>query len=243
MLHYANIWEINIKYCEQMLKISVLVDNEPGRGLFGEWGLSIYAEYGKTKILFDADTNPSVLDYNAGKLEIDLSKLDFAVLSHYHYDHTGGFKLVGEVAPSLTVYVPPGPGHELEELGLKPVVVEKTVEVFKGVYVIGPLEAWKDFYEIALAIKLEGKGLVLLVGCSHPGVDKIALKAQKDTGNRVYHVIGGFHGPSKETLDKLAEIATYISASHCSGNSAKNYLSRKYSEKYREVRTGTIIEY
>ncbi len=227
-------------YC---LKIIVLVDNEPGPQLFGEWGLSMYTEKENVKILFDADTNPAILDHNAKKLEVDLSKLDFAVLSHYHYDHSNGFRLVGKLKHGLPIYVPPGPSYQLEEIGLKPIVVKKTTEVCEGVYVVGPLEAWENFYEIALAIKIKDRGLVLLVGCSHPGVDKIALKAREDLGINVYHVIGGFHGPSKEILDNLAKIATYISPSHCTGNTAKNYLNQKYPEKYREVRTGTVIEY
>ena len=224
-------------------RIAVIVDNESNSGLLSDWGLSIYVESTSWRALFDAGSSPSILRHNAKKLGIDLHSIDFAVLSHYHYDHSNGFRLVGKLKHGLPIYVPPGPSYQLEEIGLKPIVVKKTTEVCEGVYVVGPLEAWENFYEIALAIKIKDRGLVLLVGCSHPGVDKIALKAREDLGINVYHVIGGFHGPSKEILDNLAKIATYISPSHCTGNTAKNYLNQKYPEKYREVRTGTVIEY
>jgi len=68
----------------------VLVDNNPYKeGLETAWGLAVYLETDQTKLLFDTGPDPGVLERNAEKLGIDLSKIDFIVISHPHGDHTG----------------------------------------------------------------------------------------------------------------------------------------------------------
>ena len=64
-----------------------------GVGLMGEWGLSILVEAGGLNILLD--TGPGVsATHNADRLGVDLAKVDKIVLSHGHFDHTGGLKEV-----------------------------------------------------------------------------------------------------------------------------------------------------
>lgn len=71
------------------LKITVLVDNTDGEKIKGEWGLSFYIEYGDRKILLDAGLS-GLFAENAVKLGIDLSQIDYVVLSHAHDDHANG---------------------------------------------------------------------------------------------------------------------------------------------------------
>lgn len=71
------------------MKIIVLIDNIENGEYVGEWGLSIYVEYGGKKILLDTGTTGAFAD-NAAKMGIDLSEIDFGVLSHAHYDHSDG---------------------------------------------------------------------------------------------------------------------------------------------------------
>ncbi|MFC1909345.1 MBL fold metallo-hydrolase [Chloroflexota bacterium] len=74
------------------LRITTLSENTAGKGDFlGEWGLSILLETGGTTILFDSGKSISAV-YNADALNIDLSKISKIVLSHGHYDHTGGLR-------------------------------------------------------------------------------------------------------------------------------------------------------
>lgn len=77
-----------------MIEITCLNDDRCNTENFQhEHGLSLYIEYKNAKILFDVGQS-SVFKNNAKKLNIELSKIDYLVLSHGHYDHTDGLKYV-----------------------------------------------------------------------------------------------------------------------------------------------------
>jgi len=74
------------------LSITTLSDNTARMGDFlGEWGLSILVETGETRVLLDTGKSFSAV-YNADTLGVDLGSIDIIVLSHGHYDHTGGLR-------------------------------------------------------------------------------------------------------------------------------------------------------
>jgi 7,8-dihydropterin-6-yl-methyl-4-(beta-D-ribofuranosyl)aminobenzene 5'-phosphate synthase len=76
------------------LTITTLSENSASMGTFlGEWGFSVLAETGDKTILFDTGQSISAA-HNADVLGVDLSKADKMVLSHGHFDHTGGLKSV-----------------------------------------------------------------------------------------------------------------------------------------------------
>ena len=71
-------------------RITILVENTAGgRGLLAEHGLSFWIELGHKRVLFDTGQG-NVLNGNALRLGIRLEMADAIVLSHGHYDHTGG---------------------------------------------------------------------------------------------------------------------------------------------------------
>ncbi len=71
------------------MKATVLIDNISENYLSKEWGLSIYIEYNEKKILLDTGASEKFIK-NAEELGIDISAVDYAVLSHAHYDHSDG---------------------------------------------------------------------------------------------------------------------------------------------------------
>lgn len=74
--------------------ITTLIENTSGRPLLhGEWGQSLLVETDENIILFDTGPGDMILE-NAVRLGVDLSKIDKIVLSHGHYDHTGGLQAV-----------------------------------------------------------------------------------------------------------------------------------------------------
>ncbi len=84
------------------LKITVLVDNNAGYGLSSEHGLSLWIEADERRILLDTGQGEA-LPTNAEKLGMDLSSTDCLVLSHGHYDHTGGISRLLRTAPEAEV--------------------------------------------------------------------------------------------------------------------------------------------
>ncbi|MCD6453365.1 MAG: MBL fold metallo-hydrolase [Dehalococcoidales bacterium] len=76
------------------LCITTLSENTAGLGNFmGEWGISVLVESDDLSLLFDTGQGISAA-YNADLLGIDLSRVGKIILSHGHYDHTGGLRLI-----------------------------------------------------------------------------------------------------------------------------------------------------
>jgi len=76
------------------LRITTLSENTAGfPGVLAEWGLSVLIETGDLKILLDTGASIS-MPHNAPIFGLDLSTIDKIILSHGHYDHTGGLKEV-----------------------------------------------------------------------------------------------------------------------------------------------------
>jgi 7,8-dihydropterin-6-yl-methyl-4-(beta-D-ribofuranosyl)aminobenzene 5'-phosphate synthase len=79
---------------------------EPKKGTKQNFGFSALIKYDGKTILFDSGTNADILEKNAKALGVDLSKVDFAVASHAHSDHTGGFDYLVRMNPKVKIYFP-----------------------------------------------------------------------------------------------------------------------------------------
>lgn len=84
--------------------IMVIVDNISNMGMSGEWGLALLVEYGDQKILVDAGASDLFLKNMAG-LGIDVKDVDYAVLSHAHYDHANGMPAFFENNTKAKLYL------------------------------------------------------------------------------------------------------------------------------------------
>ncbi len=87
--------------------ITILVDNRAGEGLASEHGLSFWIETNGRRIMYDTGQG-GALETNAAVLGIDLSRTDTLVLSHGHYDHTGGIPQVLRQVRATEIYCHPG---------------------------------------------------------------------------------------------------------------------------------------
>ena len=86
------------------MKITVLCEDTSNCSLKSEHGLSLYIESEQGKILFDMGQSDLFFE-NAEKLGIDLRQVDFAVISHGHYDHGGGLEKFLQINKKAPVFI------------------------------------------------------------------------------------------------------------------------------------------
>jgi 7,8-dihydropterin-6-yl-methyl-4-(beta-D-ribofuranosyl)aminobenzene 5'-phosphate synthase len=93
--------------CRAQDKVTILYDAfGDSKELTKDWGYSALVEHDGKRILFDTGNNAAIFEHNVKALAVDLTKLDFVVISHRHADHTAGLRYVLSVNPNVTVYVP-----------------------------------------------------------------------------------------------------------------------------------------
>ncbi len=142
----------------QKVIITVLVENTvKTSGLMAEHGLSFWIQYGDKNILFDTGQSELLIS-NAELLDIDLSSADFVVLSHGHYDHTGGLRGVLKKAENAIVYLHPSslePKYHKRDDCVKEIGIEsKTRELLYG-----RVKTEKAFYTRGYNELLPGLGI------------------------------------------------------------------------------------
>lgn len=89
------------------MRAKILIDNVTKDELIPEWGLSIYLEYGGRRFLLDTGASDQFLA-NARNMGIDLTKVEFGVLSHAHYDHADGIGAFFEANSQAPFYLRKG---------------------------------------------------------------------------------------------------------------------------------------
>jgi 7,8-dihydropterin-6-yl-methyl-4-(beta-D-ribofuranosyl)aminobenzene 5'-phosphate synthase len=104
----------------------------------------------------------------------------------------------------------------------------------------------------AVVVKLKGKGLVVLSGCSHSGAINVLRQAQRLTGeDRVHAFVGGMHLTGgifehliPRTLDELATMAPrWLVPGHCTGWKATHEIARRLPEAYVQKSVGTRLRF
>lgn len=192
----------------QELLVLPLVDWYPGSpGLATEAGVSYLVKAEDTTVLFDLGLNGKreavpPLIRNARRLGIDLTKVDFVFNSHPHPDHLGGWRNFFTRRLKLIKGDDPlagKPVYSTRRLSLKGsqnFVVKEAGCLVPNIGTTGPLPRqllMGYVNEQALVVKLSGKGLVIIMGCGHPGVEAVVQRAEEVFETPVYAVIGGFH--------------------------------------------------
>jgi 7,8-dihydropterin-6-yl-methyl-4-(beta-D-ribofuranosyl)aminobenzene 5'-phosphate synthase len=93
--------------CRAEDRVTILYDAfSDSRTITKDWGFSALVEHDGKRILFDSGNNADIFEHNVRALGVDLTKIDFVVMSHRHTDHTSGLKYLLKVNPTVTVYVP-----------------------------------------------------------------------------------------------------------------------------------------
>lgn len=101
------------------IKITTLIENKDGCSLEGEFGLSLLIQDNDFSFIFDTGKTGKFLE-NAEKMGIDLKNIHNMVLSHSHFDHTGGVKtFIEKCSNNFTLHITPSffeEKHKITEL-------------------------------------------------------------------------------------------------------------------------------
>jgi 7,8-dihydropterin-6-yl-methyl-4-(beta-D-ribofuranosyl)aminobenzene 5'-phosphate synthase len=250
-----------------------------------DWGYAALVEIHGKRILFDTGDDPAILAKNVSAKGVDLTKLDFVVLSHRHSDHVSGLSYLLSVNPKVKIYAPkegfgifgfdlPSKFYRKDEAlpaemryygGTPPEImkfgtvfpganiqlIDKTTELMPGITLIALVSdapGTKELKELSLAINT-ADGIVLVVGCSHPGIESIVAEAAK-INPHIHFIAGGFHlvvaqDPAIEnTATALHDTykVDYIAPGHCTGEPTFAVLQRKFGDHYLYAGLGTTLD-
>ena len=269
----------------QKAQITVLYDafGKPS-AMEKDWGYAALVEYGGKRILFDTGDNPDILAKNAKAKGVDLSNLDFVVMSHRHGDHMGGMSYLLSVNPKVKIYAPkenfgvygfslPSKFYRKDESlppeqryydGAPPEImkfgsawpnanfelIDKTTEIAPRIQLIALVSdkpTTLELKELSLAIDTPD-GMVIVVGCAHPGIDKI-VEAATAINKHIHLVTGGFHlvvakDPDIEKITNQLHdtfLVDYVAPSHCTGEPTFAALKRAFGDHYLYAGLGTTL--
>jgi 7,8-dihydropterin-6-yl-methyl-4-(beta-D-ribofuranosyl)aminobenzene 5'-phosphate synthase len=185
---------------------------------------------------------------NALKLGLNLSVIEAILISHWHGDHCGALsQVLSLLKPQTPVYLPSENSFGIREIraaGGLPVICHKPIEFIGGMMSTGEVPG--GLSEHSLLVNVRGE-LVVLTGCSHPGLVNVLKRAQEVSGiEKICAVVGGFHisGINEglemgEFLRKLK--VRLISPCHCTSDDAKHAIAKITGERYVKNGSGKTI--
>ncbi len=228
------------------------------------WGFSVLID---NKILFDTGEKGRWLLYNIRYMNIDLNSIESVVISHDHWDHTGGLWNLLKHRRGLQVYGCPGFSKkfknkvkkyktELIEVPLfKDINSEKDFPEINGMdYILSSGEIEGEYNgeyiaEQSLIIKKQERNLIVLTGCAHSGIINILNKIKaKFKDYKLSLVLGGFHLMRTDQnkidliIDKFRQLGIEkVGATHCSGKEAEKMFKAEYKDKFIPIRVGAEL--
>jgi len=190
-----------------------------------EPGVSYLIKADDTRLLLDVGFNvkkehPSPLLQNMEALGVKPSDIDMIFISHPHLDHLGGmaeqkaktFSLSqGPVSLSdIPVYAPVPVSASHWNPGPKTHVITDPVIIKPGIVSIGVIHRFLFLMgrtlENALAVNVEGKGIVLIIGCGHQTIERIIERTKALFDAPIHAIIGGLHFPVRGGRIKIGPI-------------------------------------
>lgn len=238
------------KGIETVVSATIIYDNYVHtEGTKADWGYSILLEGTAKTILFDTGTNPGIFRQNFEKLKLDAAGVDEVFISHEHGDHFGGLHEFLAMNGDVKVVVPNTfssrfiKEYASECDGVE--LIETPVEICENLYSSGVLG--KAIPEQALVLNT-ANGLIVMTGCSHPGIITM-LKEIKSTFNRnIYMVFGGFHlmdRSDREIVDIAGQMRDLgivkCGATHCTGEKQIKIFREVFGKDFVEMGTGNKL--
>jgi 7,8-dihydropterin-6-yl-methyl-4-(beta-D-ribofuranosyl)aminobenzene 5'-phosphate synthase len=140
-----------------------------------DWGFACVIKGTEKTILFDTGAKGDLLLANLEQMNVRPSDIELVVISHNHRDHTGGLGSFLKENRDVSVFLPAdtteGVVNDVKKHAAEATVVSQSATICRGAVVVGPMG--ESIVEQALILDTED-GLVILTGCSHPGIVEIA---------------------------------------------------------------------
>ena len=210
------------------MKISIVYDNTTNKpNMIADWGWSCFIETQERNLLFDTGGNGKILLENLISLNIDPESINDIIISHPDFDHIGGLSTFLNLNQKAIIHIPAS--FKGIHYPNKVKFYDKPTKIYNNIFLTGEL----DDREQSMAIMTK-KGLVLIIGCGHPGVGKI-INSISEFG-KVYAIIGGLHGFNEF---KILESIEKVCSSHCT--KYKEKIRKLFPKKYIEGGVGEII--
>jgi 7,8-dihydropterin-6-yl-methyl-4-(beta-D-ribofuranosyl)aminobenzene 5'-phosphate synthase len=233
------------------LRLHVVFNNVPYREeLKVAWGFACLIEGLDKTVLFDTGGDGDILLSNMRQLSLDAKKVQAVVLSHIHWDHTGGLGAFLARNSGVTVYVPKSfPAsfqQEVKRLGAATETVSRPRQLTDGVFSTGEM-GW-GIMEQALIVDTR-EGLVVITGCAHPNIADMVERAREYLGKDIYLLMGGFHLGATSDAEIRAIIRRLqalgvkkVAPSHCTGDNAIRLFRDAWADDFLEGGLGAVIE-
>ncbi len=229
------------------VELQIIYDNYVATpGTTADWGFACAIDINDQQILFDTGTNPKTLVDNINILDYDLKSIDQIVISHDHHDHIGGLKRVLSEIKNIPVYLPEGAAKQLttlvEEAGGQVEAHILARKIADHVWLSGTMG--DQIREQCLVINHK-KGLIIITGCSHPGIVEMLDSIKNRFGKEIYAVIGGFHlmqHSQKQINEIIADFeelgVSHCGCTHCTGDRQIGWFKAAYGERFLEMGVG-----
>jgi 7,8-dihydropterin-6-yl-methyl-4-(beta-D-ribofuranosyl)aminobenzene 5'-phosphate synthase len=232
--------------------ITILYDNRPfDPACKTDWGFSCLIEGFEKTVLFDVGEREDIFSKNVKALGVDLKAVDVVVISHFHSDHVGAIGAFLDRNRRARIYVPDDPGPDrffwdkVKKAGVTASAVPATREIFSHAFLTGTMGS--DIREQSLVLDTDD-GLILVTGCSHPGIVNIVERARSIKNKDIALVLGGFHlaaFPEASIRNIIARFrengVNRVSATHCTGDKAIQMMKDAYKENFLDAGVGKKI--
>ena len=232
-------------------RITVIFNNIPYvHELQTSWGFSCLVQGFDQTILFDTGGNGEIFLANMKDLGIDPGVVDVVVLSHIHADHTGGLgaflRQNADVTVSLPCSFPDAFQQQIKHLGADVLEINGPIRLFDKVHSTG--EMGNGIKEQALILNTS-KGLVVITGCAHPGIENVVRKARQYLQKDIYLIMGGFHltgaglSEIRKRIENLRALdIEKVAPSHCTGKAAIARFREVWGDAFLPGGCGAMID-
>ncbi len=222
--------------------------------LFIGWGVSFLVD---NDILFDTFSNSRILKINFKRQNVNISDIKYVVISHEHWDHTGGLWYILSQNPKVKVFICPNFDNKfkdkLKNFNTQVYEVQKLAQIKENIFTTGEISGEynkKPISEQSLIIKNHEHNISIITGCAHPGIVEIVKKVKEfSPSTQINLLLGGFHLNNKcasemsHIINELKSLdVEKVAPCHCTGSNAVKLFQKEFKENFIKIHNGIPVK-